>query len=75
MPVAHTAQELDLVLLYLLAPAPAIALLPAHQVPVDILGDKSQARRNPMYQSNLRGSVRLPRCRKTKFHRPRVRPL
>jgi hypothetical protein len=38
--VAYAAQELDLVLLYLLAPTPTVALLPARQVPVDVFGEE-----------------------------------
>ena len=55
--MAHTAQELDLVRLYLLASAAPVAPLPPRQVPVDVPGDEPEPRRNPLHQRDLAGTV------------------
>jgi hypothetical protein len=64
--VAHAAQELDLILLYLLATAPAVTLLPAGEIPIDVLREQPESRWDPVYQRHLTGAVRFPRRRKTK---------
>jgi hypothetical protein len=67
--VAHTAQELDLVFLDLLAPAPTVTFLPAGEIPVDIPGDEPETSRDPVHQGDFGGTVGLSRCRKTKPHK------
>ena len=66
--MAHAAKELHLVLLYLLPAAPAVALLPAGQVPVHVPGDEPEASRYPMHDDHPAGAVRLTRRRKAESH-------
>jgi hypothetical protein len=47
--VAHAAQELNLILLYLLATAPAVTLLPAGEIPIDVLREQPESRWDPVY--------------------------
>jgi hypothetical protein len=67
--VAHTAQELDLVFLYLLAPTPPITFLPAGKIPVHVPGDEPETSRDPVHQGDLGGTVGLSRRRKTEPHK------
>jgi hypothetical protein len=69
IPVAHTTQKLDLVLLYLLAPAATVTFLPAGEIPVHVPREKPEASGNTVYQGYLRGAVGLPRRRKTEPHK------
>jgi hypothetical protein len=48
--MTHTAEELDLVFLYLLASTPPVTFLPAGEVPVHVPGDEPEARRHPVHQ-------------------------
>jgi hypothetical protein len=67
--VAHAAQDLDLVFLYLLAPTPPVTFLSAGKVPVHVRGDEPETRRNPVHQGDLGGPVGLSRRRKTEPHK------
>jgi len=66
--VAYTAEELDLVLLYLLAPTPPVTFLPAGEIPVYVPGDEPETRRDTVHQGDLSGTVGLARRRKTEPH-------
>jgi hypothetical protein len=63
--VAHAAEELYLVPLYLLAPAPTVTPLPAGEVPIHVLREQPEPGRDPVYQRYLAGAVGFPRRRKT----------
>jgi hypothetical protein len=67
--VAHTAKKLDLVFLYLLAPTPPVAFLPAGKIPVHVPGDEPETRRDPVHQGDLGGTVGFSRRRKTEPHK------
>jgi len=67
--VAHTSEELYLVFLYLLTPAPSVTLLSTREVPVHVIGEEPETRRDPVHQGDLGGTVRLARRRKTEPHK------
>ena len=66
--VAETGEHLDLVLLDLLARAPAVALLAPAQVGVDRGLLHRQPRRKPFDDRDQRGAMGLPRRRQPERH-------
>jgi hypothetical protein len=67
--MTDTPQELDLILLDLLATTASVTLLAAKKIPVDILGEQREPRWHTIYQCYLSGTMRFTGCGKTKPQR------